>query len=200
MLLTSGGLSTDKIKEQFLEMVGKDPEDSSVAFINNAADLDPNPWYVRSDVKQLEDLKFKVQEIDLKEYSQQSLYDLLSTFDVIWVSGGNTFYLLYWVRKSGFNKVIKQLLDEGTVYVGVSAGSIIMGNTIETSGWKGWDDPTVVDLENFDGLKLVDLSIFAHYDSQYEKLVEENRHKVPGKLVCLQDDQALVVNPQVKLI
>src|SRR6478609_1233861 len=49
----------------------------------------------------------------------------LQAADVILVGGGNTGYLSYWFRESGLADVLPGLLHH-TVYVGASAGSVIM--------------------------------------------------------------------------
>ena len=61
---------------------------------------------------------------------------LLELKDIIFVEGGNTFYLLKAMRACNFEKIIRKLLKEGKVYIGASAGSIVAGKTIKTAGWK----------------------------------------------------------------
>jgi len=80
--------------------------------------------------------------------------------DVLLVSGGDTLYLYHWMRESGFADLIPSLSE--TVYVGLSAGSMVMTPRIGADfvGWKspaGDDDST---------LGLVDFSIFPHLDHE----------------------------------
>jgi dipeptidase E len=46
--------------------------------------------------------------------------------DAIIVGGGNKFYLSYWIERSGLSDILPQLIEQGKVYVGVSAGSMMV--------------------------------------------------------------------------
>jgi len=46
--------------------------------------------------------------------------------DVLFVGGGNEFYLSYWMEKSGLFDLLPGLLGQGGVYVGSSAGSMVV--------------------------------------------------------------------------
>jgi len=194
LLLTSEGLTTKKIKDEFIKLVGKPGNEIQVAFIPTAGYPEEDRTWISENRKPLNELKCLVVDVDLKAIkSKTTLYSMLSEVDVIWINGGNTFYLLYWLRKSGSDKMIQNLVGDGIVYVGVSAGSIVASPTIEIAGWKGYDDPSVIKLDSLDGLGLVDVHIFPHYDKNWEILVEENKKKLQGELICLTDKQALVV-------
>ena len=41
------------------------------------------------------------------------------------------------------DKLVRQRVGAGALYVGCSAGSIVAGESISTAFWKGWDDPAV---------------------------------------------------------
>ncbi len=143
----------------------------------------------------------KVEVVDLKKISGNELEKKLENFDVTWVNGGNTFYLLYWAEKSGFLNIIPKLLKQGKVYVGVSAGSILATPTIEVAGWKNVDDPNVVKLDNLKALDLVPFYLLPHYNSSWEKMVEDRASSLPNKLICLTNSQALtVIDGVVKLV
>ena len=194
LLLTSEGLTTDAIKRKFLELVGKDPEEITVVFIPTAAYPEIDKSSIKEKKKLLLELGVsKIQEIDLKGKNKAELSKVLGEADVVWVSGGNTFFLLYWMRKSGFDELLPQILAEGKVYVGVSAGSIVTGPSLEVASWEGYDDPSVVELDSLEGLNLVNFHIFAHFGPKWEKLVSDNKQSLEGKLICLSDTQAVVV-------
>lgn len=192
LLLTSQGFTTEAIKNRFFEIVGKKQSEISIAFIPTAAYPNPDKSWVKQTREDILKMGIKsLVDIDLKKYKEEKLYNKLKQFDVIFVNGGNTFNLLYWVRKSGFDKVIKKLLKEGKTYVGLSAGSILACPTIEVASWKGMDNPSVVKLDNFKGLGLVDFYVFVHYLDRWKSLVEEERKTFNGKVICLTDQQAI---------
>src|SRR5262245_25139354 len=77
--------------------------------------------------------------------------------DVLLASGGDSLYLAHWMRQSGLADLLPSL--DGTVYVGFSAGSMVMTPRIGED-FVGWRPPTGGD----EALGLVDFSIFPHVD------------------------------------
>jgi dipeptidase E len=113
--------------------------------------------------------------------------------DVLLVSGGDAVYLAHWMRESGFTDLIPSLGE--TVYVGMSAGSMVLTPRIGNDfvGWKprtGGDDRT---------LGVVDFSIFPHLD---HPMLPENTMAdaerwaagIPGPSYAIDDDTAIKVS------
>lgn len=76
--------------------------------------------------------------------------------DVLLVDGGDATYLCHWMRESGLADLVPRLRD--TVWVGVSAGSMVMTPRIGTD-FVAW--PSAPDDRT---LGVVDFSIFPHLD------------------------------------
>ncbi len=114
----------------------------------------------------LKDLGIDSEELDLREYDcsqKDELLELLSGVDLIWVRGGNVFYLLWLMKESGFDKVISPLIkDNKIVYGGYSAGALVLTPTIK--GLECMDDLSVVPKVVWKGLDLIDYSIIPHWD------------------------------------
>ncbi len=170
------------------------PEELKLAYIPTAADPYEDKWFIEADRKNLKELGFKFTEVDLKNQTEEKLFEALKSFDIIFVSGGNTFYLLEKVRESGFDKIIGNLLDSGVIYVGASAGATLAGPDIAPVN--DLDDPSKAKLENTKGLGLVDFVILPHYGkekylSRYQKIIDDYKDKF--KLKTLTDDQAVWV-------
>ena len=55
----------------------------------------------------------------------------INDFDIIYMLGGNTFYLLDVIRKTNFDKQIIDFINKGKIYIGSSAGSEILGSSID---------------------------------------------------------------------
>jgi len=192
LFLSSAGL-VPETKKDFFKLLGKDPTEVLVAFIPTAADPEKNKDFVQWSIDQINSEGMKIVNIDLKVEDQNSLHNKLSKCDVIWVNGGNTFYLLDQVRKSGFDKIVNKLLDQGKIYFGVSAGSYIVCPNIEAAGWKN-ADPNVVNIKNLHALCLVPFILSAHYNREkyYSAMLEGSKTtKLP--VVALTDKQAVVV-------
>lgn len=191
LLLTSAGMN---VKEEFLKILPKSPNQTKLAHIITAAKPEKDKWYVEKDTKLMSEAGFDVSEIDIEGKTQSQLGKILKDFDVVYVQGGNTFYLLNIVRKTGFAKAIKELIDRGVLYVGVSAGSIIAGPTIETAGWKMVEpDRNFVKLEDLTAMNLVPFNIFVHYVPRHKAFVKKESAKSKYPLKIITDNQAILV-------
>ena len=112
----------------------------------------------------------------------------VSSYDVMYVCGGNTFYLLQEVRKNGFDKYIVDFINNGGLYVGVSAGSILVGPDIFIASPF---DENSVGLTDTKALGVTDTIICPHYQKVEERIVAEVEEKAHCKVVRLRDDQSL---------
>lgn len=173
LLLTSQGIQ-EGFKDVFLSLLPKSPNDVSVSYINTAAfGEDGDKSWVNNAKKQLQSLGVSnIEDLDFRGKNSDDLYKTLSQKDIILVNGGNTFYLLKYAMESGFDKVIKRLVKEGKIYIGVSAGSYIACPTIEQAHWKHQDrnDFNVTDLTGFN---LVPFLITAHFTEEVRDSLEE---------------------------
>lgn len=136
LILTSSGFKTAKLQEDLLRILPKDPKELKLAHILTASKVSQDTGFVDRERKVLKDLGFQTEEMDIEGENEKSLMGKLAGRDIIYVQGGETFYLLKHVRKSGFEKVVRKLLDRGVIYIGVSAGSYIVCPTIEMATWK----------------------------------------------------------------
>ncbi len=124
--------------------------------------------------------------------TQNELNEELANKDIILVEGGNTFYLLHHVRKSGFDKILPGLLNDGKLYVGISAGSYIACPTIEAATWKH-AGRNKVGLKDLTALNLVPFLISAHFEEKYRTIIEQASMKTIYPIVALRDSQAILV-------
>jgi dipeptidase E len=104
---------------------------ATVAFVPTAGDPYPERPWIDADRAALVRLGYAVVDVDLKDRAADGLRRDLSEADVLFVAGGNTTYLAEWSRRSGFGDIVRDLLREGKIYVGSSAGSILAGPTVE---------------------------------------------------------------------
>lgn len=189
LLLTSAGTN---VKEEILKILPKPPSKLKLAHIITASTPEPNKDYVINDKQRMLDLGFDVEDIDIEGKNEAKLRILLHDKDIICVQGGNTFHLLKHVRLSGFDKVVKDFINQGKIYIGISAGSFIACPTIEQAVWKtkASGDFGVTD---FTALNLVPFLIFAHFKEEVRGLVEESVKTTHYPVVALYDTQAVLV-------
>lgn len=137
LLLTSNGLSNDSIANALEKLVGKPRHDIKIAFIPTAAfsaDEDEHEsydWFV-DDLYRIKEFAGFIDIVSLAELSKEDIVRRLEYADVIFVGGGNTFYLSYWMEKTGLFEALPKLL-ETRVYAGISAGSMIATQSIRTA-------------------------------------------------------------------
>jgi len=193
LLLTSQGLSQE-LKEVFLKLLNQSPEKIKVAFVVTAAYGEEfNPVWLEVYRQQLRGYGIdQIEDLDIKNKTQLELEKIISDKDIIFVNGGNTFYLLKWVKESRFDKVIKDHIDNGKLYIGVSAGSYIACSTIEQSNWKH-ADKNKVGLKDLSALNLVPFLITAHFEEKYRPIIEDAAKSCRYPIVALNDMQAILV-------
>ncbi len=97
--------------------------------------------------------------------------------DVIYVSEGNTFEILDYIRKNNLVEFIrKQVIENDAVYIGSSAGALIATSDIELA----LDfDLNFVGMTDFTGLQLLDkkCTILPHYEPHEAKRYFNNCEK-----------------------
>lgn len=193
LLLTSQGLSNQKIKQAFLNNLPKNPEHIKVAFITTAAyGEETNPTWLEIYRKELRGCGIKtIEDLDLKGKTKEKLEQLLSNKDVIFVNGGNTFYLLKYIRESELDEILPNILRKGTIYVGISAGSYVVCPTIEMATWKR-QDRNIAGVKDFTGLNLVPFLLSAHFKKENQKMIEDQSKKIKYPLIVLTDQQAVL--------
>lgn len=136
LLLTSGGITNDSIRNVLVEMLGKPIAESDALLIPTAQWGHPmyNPESVRGFVTGLPPWG-GMAALDWKSPGVLELSALptigvdrwepwLRAADVLLVDGGDATYLNHWMRASGLADLLPSLTD--TVWVGVSAGSMVM--------------------------------------------------------------------------
>lgn len=116
----------------------------------------------------------------------------LDECNVIYVSGGNTFHLLHEVRQHGFDEWLKHNI-ENKVYIGTSAGSILMTPSISIATVEP-ADTNDIGLEDLTGLSYVNFEMSPHTPEflTYEAN-EEYSHKCNNPLYALDDNSAIQV-------
>jgi len=138
----------------------------------------------------LEDIGFKeVAFLDIEFENPKNL----ENYDVIYISGGNPFYLLYHLKKSGADKIISELAAKGIIIVGVSGGGVVLGPNIDIVNY--FDKKlNIVKLKDLTGLGLTDIIIYPHYKSKVENEIKKSEAKFNCRIKRLNDNQAIVIS------
>ncbi len=167
-------------------------------FIITASENDTEDLEWRdNDRKALVEAGFEVEDYTLTGKSKEQIEKDLRNFDVIYLEGGNTYYLLKVIQETDCADILCKLVDEGMPFIGCSAGSIVAGPDIypirHTDPLKEFHR-----LESYAGLGLVDFIILPHWGQSYckdlylGKRIKFNYNE-DHKLVFLTDNQYFFV-------
>ena len=184
------------VADLLLPLLPKKPNELRLAFIPTAADPYSNKPWMYEDRNKLVAMGFIMKDVDIKNKTKEQLTEELQDIDIIFVSGGNTYYLLEYVQKSGFGDVVKKLIEGGVVYIGSSAGSALACPTIEYI--EDFDDRSIAHLNSFEGLSLTKKLILPHYGEEKEESKFQDimkRWKGNGyEVVLLKYSQVVVID------
>jgi dipeptidase E len=200
LLLTSGGITNSSIHNSLVNLLGKPIAESTALLIPTAIYAHPmagpfTAWQaITGQFKgSLAGLGWKslgVLELTaLPSLNEELWLPLLQKIDALLVEGGDALYLYYWMQQSGVAKLLPSM---PAVYVGLSAGSMVMAPRIGEY-FVQWTPSTGGDQT----LGLVDFAIFPHLDNEdmlpHNSMAHAERWaagmRVPGYAI---DDQTAI--------
>jgi dipeptidase E len=169
LLLTDSGIQNTSIHDALVDLLGKPIAESSALCIPTAeyarpggvgrAGLFVNGREPRSPMCGLGWKSLGVLELTaLPSINKECWVPSVQETDALLVSGGDPMYLCYWMQQSGLADLLPSLHE--TVYVGLSAGSMVMTPSIGED-FVNWKPPAGGDKT----LGLVDFAIFPHLDN-----------------------------------
>ena len=192
LFLTSSFKDVVSIFKEFeLDLRGK-----TVTFIPTASLVEKVVFYVAAGKKALEELGMVVDELEVSTASDAEIKNKLTKNDFIYVTGGNTFYLLQELKRTGADKIIIEQVENGKLYLGESAGSIITAANIEYA--KAMDSiKKAPELKNYDALNIVDFHTVPHatnfpFKKAAEKIIGTYSDEL--NLLPISNNQAILVN------
>ena len=172
MILTSSLYESIGIVKKFLD---EKAESKKILFIPTATNVDEYKKYIHLTQKVFEDCGYEVESFDISSFSEEIVKEKIAESKIIFVSGGNTFYLLQELKKKNLISYLKEKIENGLFYIGESAGSVITVPDIEYADIV--DDKTLAtELTDYTGLNLVDFYIVPHFEE--EPFVESSRKVV----------------------
>ena len=169
LLLTSAGIKNASIHNTLLDLLGKPIAEASALCIPTASYALPGGAGMAWDFISGREPDCPMCELGWKSLGVLELTALPSIEEKLWVpvvqqtdvllvNGGDPLYLCYWMRQSGLAGLLPTL---GGVYVGLSAGSMVMAPNIGVE-FVGWKPPSGGD----ETLGLVDFAMFPHLDHE----------------------------------
>ena len=192
MFLVSSFKDVANIFEEFTENV----EGKTVTFIPTASVVEKINFFVKSGKKALEKMKLIVDELDVSTAASEDIANKLMKNDYIYITGGNTFFLLQELKRSGADKIIIEQANAGKMYIGESAGAMIVSPNIEYAS--AMDSlKKAPNLKDFDSLNLTDFYTVPHHtNAPFKKAVEriKDQYNSSLDLYPISNKEAVLIN------
>ncbi len=199
LLLTSSGLRAAPVMAALEKLCGNPRDQISCAIINEAyaVELGDKRW-LAADIRQVMDnCGGEVDFVNLLALSLERVRQGMTGKDVVIVLGGHTDYLMSVFTKTGFARLLPELLQT-KVYVASSVGSMVLGRRVRAAAYQRVYGETE-DYGVTAYLELVDFALKPHFESalfpnnRAEVLTEVCRDE-PGRVYGLRDDNPVVVD------
>jgi len=199
LVLCSEGFYTPNTVQACVDLCGKPKKDVSLAVINEgyAPELGDKRWVLNNLNDAANNFPNYFDLINLLALSIDKIEARINKCDVIFVIGGSTDYLMHVFNKSGFAKLLPKLL-ETKVYVGSSAGSMVIGKRVTDEAYhKMYGERDSFGITDYMGL--VDLAIKPHMDSPHflnnrPEILEQVAGGMDFPVYGLRDDSAIVID------
>ncbi|MFD1216046.1 peptidase E [Microbulbifer celer] len=184
------------VTDLFVKFSGGNHDGQRVTFIPTASLTEEVTFYVRAGREALEKLGLIVDELEISTATSEEIESRLENNDYIYITGGNTFFLLQELKRTGSDKLITDHIKSGKKYIGESAGSIILSRNIEYV--KGMDDFSAAPkIGSFSSLGLVEFYPVPHYTNfPFKESVERiiSSYEDELDLLPISNTQAIIVN------
>ncbi|WP_019203660.1 Type 1 glutamine amidotransferase-like domain-containing protein [Tsukamurella sp. 1534] len=189
-----------------LRHTGRAPSALRIGFIDDAHLPYVDQPYTSFEWTQLTDLGFRLTRMTVGKYTDAADFESdLRGVDAVYLCGGHTFVLLGALQRSGAGEVLKARVRAGLPYIGLSAGAVVAGPTVEPVA--PLDDPAEAPgVTDFTGLGLADTVVIPHADGRLppypSSMIDEIVRTYGGRfpLTRVNDDQALLVEDGVATI
>lgn len=193
ILASHGFQKNTDLSKYILALLPKSVKDLSAVIITTAsAEWKERNRHAVTAKQALEELGFSnvvFLDIELEDPNKLNKYDL------IFINGGNPFYLLYHLKKSGADAIITQLASEGVVIVGISGGGVVLGPDIAIVDY--FDSKlNTVNLKDLTALNITDTVIYPHYKEEIEDELTTFESRYSHKVKRLRDDQSIVISDE----
>lgn len=174
----------------------KNVKGKRVTFIPTASNVEKVVFYVNQGRAALEEMGLIIDELELSTANAKDIHTKIKNNDFIYVTGGNTFYLLQELKRTGADKLIIDAIDSGKLYIGESAGAIIVSANIAYV--QGMDNiKKAPNIENLDALGLVEFYAVPHYtNSPFKKIVQKiiDTYSSTLNLIPISNKDAILVH------
>jgi peptidase E len=166
-------------------------KEKKIVYIPTAVNGD-RPWYDYRNggsAKLVQTLGADVEFLELEKHTDSDIHKITKRADILWIAGGMGAYLMYWIRRTGMDKLIPELVNKGIFYVGSSVGAGVCAKTLKVWEWFIADPEPGASF--IPGIGIVNFEIYPHYEDNL--LPEIKKHWKKGDLYLLKNGEAITV-------
>ena len=176
-------------------LIKEEIDNKKVAFIPTASLHEGYTGYVGSARKLFKKMGASVTEIDISTEAYSTIQSVFEDADVIYFTGGNSFFLIDQLRKTETDDLLKKELANGKLMIGESAGAIICAPTIQYIEQMD-EKPEDYSQEDDAGLDLIDFYVLPHYlTAPFKKTTEKIVAAFSDLNLCpINNKQAIIVD------
>lgn len=186
----------------FVDFVNENLAGKTVTLIPTAALPDKLDFHIKYSMELLSKMGLIVDKLEISTATHLDIANKLENNDYIYVAGGNTFFLLQEMNRSGAGILIKEQIKAGKLFIGESAGAILLAPDIEYS--KDTDNPLIAPhLKTFEALNIIDFYPVPHYKNDPLKEAVEtviSKYGTELPLVPFSNSQAILITGKEKQI
>ncbi|RDG19119.1 peptidase E [Leuconostoc pseudomesenteroides] len=166
-----------------------------VLCIPTAGNVEDYTGYIDEEFQSLIDLGYQIDNLDVANDDTDSVVFKIQQAEILFITGGNTFYLLQELKRKNLLPLLVEKIQSGTPYIGESAGAIILAPSIEYN--KIMDSPkSAPELLDYSGLGITNFYTLPHYiEAPFTKTVQEtyNNYHKRLNLLPINNHKAIIV-------
>lgn len=198
IIITSGGFNTinNYVSDENIELFKKISTGKKVLIIANAAPEGSGNYVARENVKE-NFLNAGAIQADIVDLNNDNI-NMMLEYDIIYVLGGNLTHLIELNKTTPFKELLIKFLEKG-IFIGESAGSMILADNVKYAYdiKKGTKPKYDVELDSYDGLGLIDIYIYPHFQKTSEEMkIKTTNYELNNgiKITRLNDGEIITFN------
>lgn len=119
----------------------------------------------------------------------------ISNADIIIATGGNTCKFVNWLRKATLVEILKsKLLNEDIVWIGFSAGAMLLTPSIEIAAIEPYLENEELRLTDLSGMNILDFEIFPHFEPSEQTILDEYRKVTKNEVRTIGEKELMIMN------
>ncbi len=191
LLLTSGGITTNRLQETLRGLLTKPADENKVLILELNWEEEDYPKYLEGTIQQLIRTGFSPINLESYDLSSDNPPPDINKLDVLMIFGGNHFHYMKLIRNLEIEQDIRDFIDRDGVYIGVSGGSAMMSSDMDDGLSMTKND---IGLEDDSGFGYIDFYVVSHWDWREDKKEmltyswDSGKHMIP-----LTDQQGVLV-------